>query len=44
MNEIQKIKAKAVPLLKKCGVIKAGIFGSYALGEQTKRSHVDPPY
>ena len=40
-NQIQTIKKKIVPLLKKNGVVKAGIFGSYARGEQKKRSDVD---
>ena len=30
-----------MPLLKKNGVVKAGIFGSYARGEQKKRSDID---
>jgi|SRR3989344_3707494 len=38
---INDIKKKAVPLLKKNGVVKAGIFGSYARGEAGKRSDVD---
>jgi uncharacterized protein len=40
-KDIQEIKRKAVPLLKKYGVVKAGIFGSYARGEQNKKSDVD---
>ncbi|MBU0532982.1 nucleotidyltransferase domain-containing protein [Patescibacteria group bacterium] len=38
---ISEIKKKAVPLLKKNGVVKAGIFGSYARGEAKKRSDID---
>ena len=38
---ISEIKRKAVPLLKKNGVIKAGIFGSYARGEAKKKSDID---
>lgn len=38
---IADIKRKAVPLLKKNDVVKAGIFGSYARGEAKKRSDVD---
>jgi len=41
MNEIEEIKKKIVPILKKFKVTKAGIFGSYARGEQKKRSDVD---
>ena len=40
-KEIEKIKKKIVPILKKNGVKRAGIFGSYARGEQTKDSDVD---
>jgi len=38
---IAEIKRKAVPLLKKNGVVKAGIFGSYARGEAKKSSDID---
>ncbi|HLC32093.1 MAG TPA: nucleotidyltransferase family protein [Candidatus Nanoarchaeia archaeon] len=38
---LEKIKAKIIPILKKNKVKKAGIFGSYARGEQTKNSDVD---
>lgn len=34
--EIREIKSKAVPVLKRNGVVKAGIFGSYAKGKATK--------
>lgn len=37
----QKIKNDAVPLLKKEGVIRAGLFGSYARGDATAKSDVD---
>jgi uncharacterized protein len=40
-EEIQNIKLNILPILKKYGVIKAGIFGSYARGEQKARSDVD---
>ena len=40
-NEIDMIKEKIVPILKKHKVTKAGIFGSYARGEQKKKSDVD---
>ena len=40
-KEIEKIKLKIVPLLKKEKVVKAGIFGSYARGEQKKNSDID---
>ena len=38
---MRKITSLAVPLMKQHGVIKAGIFGSYARGEQKKESDVD---
>ena len=40
-KEINKIKSKIVDLLKKNKVIRAGIFGSYARGEQRKDSDID---
>ena len=39
--ELQKIISQIVPLLKQQGVIKAGIFGSYARGDQKKNSDID---
>ncbi len=38
---IRKIKSKIVPILKKNKIKKAGIFGSYARGEQKKNSDID---
>ena len=38
---IDKIKNRSLPVLKKHGVLKAGIFGSYARGEQKKSSDID---
>ncbi len=40
-KEIEKIKKKIIPILKKNKVTKAGIFGSYARGEQRKDSDID---
>ena len=40
-EEIQKIKERILPILKEHNVVKAGIFGSYARGEQKKKSDVD---
>ena len=40
-QELIKIKETALPILKKHGVSKAGIFGSYARGENRKRSDID---
>ena len=41
MNKIEEIKKKIVPILKKNKVTRAGIFGSYARGEETKNSDID---
>ena len=38
---VREITKLAVPILKKNGVIKAGIFGSYARGEAKKKSDID---
>ncbi len=38
---IKQIVKIAVPILKKNGIKKAGIFGSYARGEAKKRSDID---
>jgi uncharacterized protein len=40
-QELMKMKPKIVKVLKKYGIKKAGIFGSYARGEQKKKSDVD---
>jgi predicted nucleotidyltransferase len=39
--EVKKISRKIKPLLKKNGVKKAGIFGSYSRGEQKEDSDID---
>ncbi|MBI3334190.1 nucleotidyltransferase domain-containing protein [Candidatus Pacearchaeota archaeon] len=41
MNRLDSIKDKVLPILRKHKVTKAGIFGSYARGEQKKNSDVD---
>lgn len=41
LSELQKVKPALVRFLKKKGIKKAGIFGSYARGEQTKKSDID---
>ena len=38
---IQRIANIVIPLLKKQGIARAGIFGSYARGEEKKGSDVD---
>lgn len=40
-QELESIKQKILPILKSYKVKKAGIFGSYARGEQKKKSDVD---
>ena len=40
-KKIQEIKKKILPVLKANKVKRAGIFGSYARGEQKKDSDVD---
>ncbi|MBU4245496.1 MAG: nucleotidyltransferase family protein [Nanoarchaeota archaeon] len=40
-KKIQDIKAQLVPILKQNNVLKAGIFGSFARGEQKKSSDID---
>ena len=41
MENFEKMKKKIVRILKKNKITKAGIFGSYARGEQNKNSDVD---
>ena len=38
---IQQLKEKIIPLLKKEGVIRSALFGSYARGEETPASDID---
>ena len=40
-TQIKKIKKIIMPILKKNKIKKAGIFGSYARGEETKNSDID---
>jgi len=40
-KEILNIKRKIIPILKEYKVKKAGVFGSYARGEQKKNSDID---
>ncbi len=39
--ELNEIKPKLRRILKKHGIAKAGIFGSYAKGTNTKKSDID---
>lgn len=36
-----QIKKKAVPILKKAGVTRSALFGSFVRGEATKKSDID---
>lgn len=38
---IKDLKRKIIPTLKRNGVVRAGIFGSYATGKAKKNSDVD---
>ena len=40
-KEIEKIKSKIIKILKKHKIKRAGLFGSYAKGEQKKNSDID---
>ena len=40
-KSLTKLKPKIVSIIKKQGIKKAGIFGSYAKGEQKKNSDID---
>lgn len=40
-TSLKKIIRISLPILKKNGVVEAGIFGSYARGEQKKSSDID---
>ena len=41
VEDINKIKEKIRKILKKKGIVRAGIFGSYVRGEQKKNSDID---
>lgn len=40
-KNLNKIKNKALPILKNAGVIRSALFGSYASGKNRKNSDVD---
>ena len=40
-NDMMMIRRAIIPILKRNGVVRAGIFGSYARNEATKNSDVD---
>lgn len=41
MITVDQIKDKAIPLLKKAGIRKSALFGSYVRGEQREDSDID---
>lgn len=40
-KQLNTLKKKIIPILKKNNVVRAGIFGSYARGDVKKKSDVD---
>lgn len=40
-KKLNNIKNRLIPILRQNNVIKASIFGSYARGEETKKSDID---
>ena len=38
---VEEIKQKTIPVLKKAGIKRSSLFGSYVRGEQTEKSDVD---
>ncbi len=40
-NDIEDMKKNIRKILKKYGIVRAGIFGSFARGEQKKNSDID---
>ena len=40
-RELERLKRAIVKILKKNGIKQAGIFGSYARGNQTRKSDID---
>ena len=41
ISDLEKIKEKILPILKKEGVLHSSIFGSYARGENNSKSDLD---
>ena len=40
-HELTKFKRVVVPVLRRGGVVRAGVFGSFARGEAKKKSDID---
>ncbi len=41
ISDLEKIKEKILPILKKEGVLRSSIFGSYARGKNNSKSDLD---
>jgi len=41
LKKLKEIRDKIFPILKRYGVKKASVFGSYVRGEQTRKSDID---
>lgn len=41
ISQIEEIKQKAIPVLKKAGITRSSLFGSYVRGEQHGDSDID---
>ncbi len=40
-KDIERLEKKIIPILKRHDIVKAGIFGSFARGEATRKSDID---
>jgi len=40
-TDLEEIKKRALPILKEAGVTRSSVFGSYARGENKKKSDID---
>jgi predicted nucleotidyltransferase len=40
-NDVEEIKRNVLPILRRYGIKKAGLFGSYVRGEQSADSDID---
>lgn len=40
-TKIERIRLRALPILKRHGVVRAGIFGSFVRGEEKRSSDID---
>ena len=40
-QQIEEVKARTAPIFRRYGVVKAGVFGSFARGEAKRKSDID---